>query len=78
MFGDVYNIIVETGELHWTDWNDYKLNTSALGYIATVISVYIHISYTISILDLQLQFVNVFKIVRCSIGKYKYQLQLQL
>ena len=34
----------------------------------TVISVYIHISYTISILDLQLQFVNVFKIVRCSIS----------
>ena len=65
MFGDVYNIIVETGELHWTDWNDYKLNTSALGYITII-------------LDLQLQFVNVFKIVRYSISLYKYQLQLHV
>ena len=39
MFGDVYNIIVETGELHWTDWNDYKLNKSALGYIATILDL---------------------------------------
>ena len=39
MFGDVYNIIVETGELQWTDWNDYKLNTSALGYITTIIDL---------------------------------------
>ena len=39
MFGDVYNIIVETGELHWTDWIDYKLNKSALGYITTIIDL---------------------------------------
>ena len=39
MFVDVYNIIVETGELHWTDWNDYKLNKSALGYIATILDL---------------------------------------
>ena len=28
--------IVETSELQWTDWNDYKLNKSAFGYITTI------------------------------------------
>ena len=36
--GDVYNIIVETGELHWTDWNDYT-QKSTLGYMATIIDL---------------------------------------
>ena len=35
MFGDVYNIMVETGELHWTDWNDYTPKK----YTTTVIDV---------------------------------------
>ena len=36
MFGDVYNIIVETGELHWTDWNDYTQQKCTWLYITIV------------------------------------------
>ena len=37
MFGDVYNIIVETGELHWTGMT--TLNKSPIGYITTTIDL---------------------------------------
>ena len=40
MFGNMYiqYLIVEIGELHWTDWNDYT-QKSALGYIKNTVGL---------------------------------------
>ena len=40
MFGDMYiqYLIVEIGELHWTDWNGYT-QKSALGYITNIVGL---------------------------------------